>query len=205
MYLVVLMKVYEKASFSLTAGVTTAFLVSLRACSIVGRFSGRDSGNMKTVKVLFVCMGNICRSPTAQGVFERLVREANLSDRVHTDSAGTHAYHVGEVPDQRATEAAQRRGVDLTTQRARRVSPKDFEGFDYVLAMDSSNYDALLGICRPEHTVKLRLFMEFAPGLGVEEVPDPYYGGVTGFERVLDLIEEAADGLLAEIRQQHGF
>ena len=157
-----------------------------------------------TVSVLFVCMGNICRSPTAQGVFERLVTEADLSDQVHADSAGTYAYHVGEVPDKRATEAAQRRGVDLTTQRARRVSPEDFEGFDYVLAMDSSNYDDMLAICQPEHASKLRLFLEFAPGLGIEEVPDPYYGGVTGFERVLDLIEEAADGLLADIRPQHG-
>lgn len=159
---------------------------------------------MKTVKVLFVCMGNICRSPTAQGVFERLLIEENLSAQILTDSAGTHAYHVGEPPDKRATEAAQRRGVDLTTQRARRVVSEDFEGFDYVLAMDSSNYDDLRGICQPGRESKLRLFLEFAPGLGIEEVPDPYYGGVTGFERVLDLIEQAADGLLADIRQQHG-
>ena len=159
---------------------------------------------MKTVSVLFVCMGNICRSPTAQGVFERLLAEANLSDRVRTDSAGTHAYHVGESPDKRATEAAQRRGVDLTSQRARRVDPVDFEGFDYIVAMDRGNYDDLLALCQPEHLSKLRLFLEFAPGLGLEEVPDPYYGGLTGFERVLDLIEEAADGLLADIRQQHG-
>jgi protein-tyrosine phosphatase len=158
---------------------------------------------MKTVKVLFVCMGNICRSPTAQGVFERLLAEVNLSDRIHTDSAGTHAYHVGEPPDRRATEAAQRRGVDLTTQRARRFMPGDFEGFDYVLAMDRSNYDDLLAICQPEHASKLRMFLEFSPGLGIAEVPDPYYGGTTGFERVLDLIEEAAGGLLADIRQQH--
>jgi len=158
---------------------------------------------MKTVSVLFVCMGNICRSPTAQGVFERLLAEANLSDRVRTDSAGTHGYHVGEPPDKRATEAAQRRGVDLTSQRARRVDPVDFEGFDYIVAMDRGNYDDLLSLCQPEHVSKLRLFLEFAPGLGIEEVPDPYYGGLTGFERVLDLIEEAADGLLADIRQQH--
>jgi protein-tyrosine phosphatase len=159
---------------------------------------------MKTVNVLFVCMGNICRSPTAQGVFERLLAEANLSELVGTDSAGTHAYHVGEPPDKRATEAAARRGVDLTRQRARRVAPEDFEGFDYVLVMDRSNYDDLLALSPPEHAAKLRLFLEFAPGLGIDEVPDPYYGGVTGFERVLDLIEEAADGLLADIRQQHG-
>lgn len=159
---------------------------------------------MKTIKVLFVCMGNICRSPTAQGVFERLVTEAELSAQILSDSAGTYAYHVGEPPDRRATEAAQRRGVDLTTQQARRVTPEDFEGFDYVLAMDSSNYDDLRAICGPGHVPKLRLFLDFAPGLGIDEVPDPYYGGTTGFERVLDLIEEAADGLLADIRQQHG-
>lgn len=158
---------------------------------------------MKTVKVLFVCMGNICRSPTAQGVFERLVAEADLSAQVSTDSAGTYAYHVGEPPDKRATEAALRRGVDLSSQRARRVSPEDFEVFDYVLAMDSSNHEDMLEICQPEHASKIRLFLEFAPGLGIDEVPDPYYGGATGFERVLDMIEEAAAGLLADIRQQH--
>lgn len=159
---------------------------------------------MSKVSVLFVCMGNICRSPTAQGVFERLIAEANLSAQIRAESAGTHAYHIGEPPDKRATEAAQRRGVDLSPQRARRVSPEDFEGFDYVLAMDQSNYDDLLEICLPEHTRKLRLFLGYAPDLPVRELPDPYYGGVTGFERVLDLIEEAAAGLLADIRQQHG-
>jgi protein-tyrosine phosphatase len=156
------------------------------------------------IKVLFVCMGNICRSPSAQGVFETLVSQASLAEHIFTDSAGTHAYHVGEPPDSRAKQAALRRGVDLGSQRARRVSPADFAEFDYVVAMDSGNYEDLAGMCDPEYVAKLRLFLEFAPGLGVREVPDPYYGGATGFERVLDLIEEGAKGLLADIRQQHG-
>ena len=156
------------------------------------------------IKVLFVCMGNICRSPTAQGVFETLVAEASLAEHIFVDSAGTHAYHIGEPPDARASEAALRRGVDLSPQKARRVSPEDFVEFDYVLAMDRGNYEDLSTQCEPSQLPKLRMFLEFAPDLGVHEVPDPYYGGITGFERVLDLIEEAARGLLAEIRQQHG-
>jgi protein-tyrosine phosphatase len=159
---------------------------------------------MKTVKVLFVCMGNICRSPTAQGVFARHVAETNLTEVIEIDSAGTHAYHVGEPPDSRASEAARRRGVDLSDQKARRVQETDFESFDYVLAMDESNYEDLASLCLPEHRVKLHLFLDFAPELGTREVPDPYYGGTTGFERVLDLIETASAGLLARIRQQHG-
>lgn len=156
------------------------------------------------IKVLFVCMGNICRSPTAQGVFESLITEASLAEHILVDSAGTHAYHTGEPPDARASEAALRRGVDLSPQKARRVTPADFAEFDYVLAMDRSNIENLSTLCEPTHAQKLRLFLDFAPDLGVEEVPDPYYGGVTGFERVLDMIEEAAKGLLVEIRQQHG-
>ena len=156
------------------------------------------------IRVLFVCMGNICRSPTAQGVFETLVSQASLTDHIQVDSAGTHAYHVGEPPDARAAEAALRRGVDLSPQKARRVAPVDFVEFDYVLAMDRSNYEDLSAQCEPGELSKLRLFLEFAPDLGVHEVPDPYYGGATGFERVLDMIEEAAQGLLADIRQQHG-
>jgi len=158
---------------------------------------------METVKVLFVCMGNICRSPTAQGVFGKLVADKNLSGTVLIDSAGTHAYHVGEPPDSRASAAAQRRGIDLTGQKARRVQEADFEAFDYVLAMDRSNYEDLAGLCLPEYRSRLHLFLEFAPELGMEDVPDPYYGGATGFERVLDLIEAAAGGLLANIRQRH--
>jgi len=159
---------------------------------------------MKTIKVLFVCMGNICRSPTAQGVFERLVEEYALSGQVTADSAGTHAYHTGEAPDARATAAALRRGVNLAGQRARRVSSEDFGEFDYIVAMDDANYADLAGLCGGEYRSRLHRFMDFAPTSGIREVPDPYYGGATGFERVLDLIEAAAAGLLADIRQQHG-
>jgi protein-tyrosine phosphatase len=155
------------------------------------------------VRVLFVCMGNICRSPTAQGVFENLVERQGLTSLIQIDSAGTHAYHVGEPPDVRATQAAGKRGISLGGQRARRVSEDDFLDFDYVLAMDRSNYDDLMSVCPPAHRSKLHLFLKFAPELAQEEVPDPYYGGITGFERVLDLIEQAAQALLAEIRQQH--
>lgn len=156
---------------------------------------------MKNIKVLFVCMGNICRSPTAQGVFESLVAEARLEDYVVIDSAGTHAYHVGKQPDPRATQAASLRGIDLTNQRARRVEANDFISFDYVLAMDSSNLDDLLAICPDEHQTKVRLFLDFAEG-STTDVPDPYYGGSQGFERVLDLVEEGARGLLDELQKR---
>ena len=155
------------------------------------------------VKVLFVCMGNICRSPTAQGVFERLVEEHDLADFVHIDSAGTHAYHVGEQPDRRASQAAARRGIDMSGQRARQVSEADFGEFDLVLAMDHANFEELNAVCPPGHEDKLRLFLDFAPDAAEREVPDPYYGGPGGFERVLDLVELAAAGLLADIRQQY--
>ena len=157
-----------------------------------------------TISVLFVCMGNICRSPTAQGVFERLVEAHKLADVIEIDSAGTHAYHIGERPDERASAAAMQRGIDLSTQQARRVSPDDFDRFDYVLAMDQDNYEILAASCPSGLRSRVRLFLEFAPDLPTREVPDPYYGGPSGFERVLDLIEEASEGLLAEIRQQHG-
>jgi protein-tyrosine phosphatase len=155
------------------------------------------------VRVLFVCMGNICRSPTAQGVFAHLVESQGLTSLIQIDSAGTHAYHVGEPPDVRATQAAKKRNIELGSQRARRVTGDDFLDFDYVLAMDRNNYDDLISLCPTEHQSKLYLFLEFATGLGEDEVPDPYYGGITGFERVLDMIELASQGLLAEIRKQH--
>ena len=157
-----------------------------------------------TISVLFVCMGNICRSPTAQGVFARLVEDNSLSDIIEIDSAGTHAYHIGERPDERASAAALNRGIDLSSQQARRVSPDDFEQFDYVLAMDTDNYGILAASCPSGLESRLRLFLDFAPDLDIREVPDPYYGGGSGFERVLDMIEQASAGLLAEIRQQHG-
>lgn len=150
-------------------------------------------------------MGNICRSPTAQGVFEALIRREGLEQRVLIDSAGTHAYHVGEPPDPRAQQAALRRGVDLSAQRARKVRAEDFLDFDYVLAMDRDNYEVLRELCHPDYKTRLRLFLEFAPQLGEHDVPDPYYGGSQGFERVLDLIEAASAGLLAEMRTRYRF
>jgi protein-tyrosine phosphatase len=149
----------------------------------------------KEISVLFVCMGNICRSPTAEGVFRHHASEAGLSDRVFIDSAGTHAYHVGEPPDRRAIAAAERRGVSLHDIRARRVSDADFERFDYIIAMDEDNVARLQEQGSPEHHSKVRLFLEFSAG-GEQDVPDPYYGGAAGFERVLDLVEDASRGLL---------
>ena len=157
---------------------------------------------MSHIKVLFVCMGNICRSPTAQGVFESVVDEADLNRHIKIDSAGTHAYHVGEGPDRRAMQAAAKRGFELDGQRARRVEEADFTRFDYVLAMDSSNLDDLLSMCPKQHRAKVRLFLEFAENPLQQDVPDPYYGGGQGFERVLDLIEAGSRGLLADIRRQ---
>jgi protein-tyrosine phosphatase len=147
-------------------------------------------------------MGNICRSPTAQGVFESVVDEADLNRHIKIDSAGTHAYHVGEGPDRRAMQAAAKRGFELGGQRARRVEEADFTRFDYVLAMDSSNLDDLLSMCPQQYRGKVRLFLEFAENPLQQDVPDPYYGGGQGFERVLDLIEAGSRGLLADIRRQ---
>lgn len=158
---------------------------------------------MNKVKVLFICMGNICRSPTAHGVFRALVETEGLADAISIDSAGTHAYHVGNGPDKRAQETAQRRGVDLSDLVARRVSAEDFELFDYVVAMDQDNYMSLSEICPSEHVEKIHMFMDFAPQMRTREVPDPYYGGASGFERVFDLVDAASAGLLAEIRQRH--
>lgn len=155
------------------------------------------------VKVLMVCMGNICRSPTAHGVFEALIEQHGLTHRIEVDSAGTHAYHVGEPPDRRAQATAKRRGFDLSQQRARKVSPDDFEEYDYVLAMDADNYANLMAICPPLREPRVRMFLEFAPDLAEADVPDPYYGGQHGFDHVLDLVEAAAQGLLNDIRKQH--
>ncbi|MHB8741730.1 MAG: low molecular weight protein-tyrosine-phosphatase [Sulfuricaulis sp.] len=153
------------------------------------------------VKVIFVCLGNICRSPTAEGVFRKLVRDENLDHLFVIDSAGTHAYHVGEPPDERAQDACARRGIDITRLRGRQAIAEDIEKFDYVLAMDHENYRNLLNICPSGHKSRIRLFMEFAPNRPEDEVPDPYFGGVSGFDRMLDMIEEAARGLLEDIRR----
>jgi len=155
------------------------------------------------VKVLFVCMGNICRSPTAQGTFEKCVEESGLTEQVFSDSAGTHAYHVSEPPDHRAQVSAQKRGIDLSKQLARRAVVDDFTDFDFILAMDKSNYQYLLELCPAEHQDKVHLFMSFAVQADTDEVPDPYYGGHAGFDRVFDLVEEASVGLMEHIRKQH--
>jgi protein-tyrosine phosphatase len=148
------------------------------------------------VRVLFVCTGNICRSPIAEGTFRHHVRLAGLAERIVCDSAGTHDYHVGEPPDSRAQFAANRRGYDLSSQRARQVRRSDFSEFDYVLAMDGINLRALERLCPSQQAHKLKLLMEFSTGPALREVPDPYYGGEQGFERVLDMVEQAAQGLL---------
>jgi len=148
-------------------------------------------------------MGNICRSPTAEGVFAALVEREGLGDRIEIDSAGTHAYHVGEAPDGRAQQAALQRGVDLSGQRARQVGGDDFDRFDYVLAMDTDNYLILENLRASRGGAGLHRFMEFGPQGGTMDVPDPYYGGDRGFERVLDMIEAASEGLLEHIRKNH--
>ncbi len=147
------------------------------------------------ISVLFVCMGNICRSPTAEGVFRHFVQEAGLADRIKIDSAGTHAYHTGEPADRRASAAAERRGYSLADIRARRVQAEDFENFNYIVAMDRLNHVTLIDRADAEHHDKIRLFLEFSSA-EEDEVPDPYYGGAAGFDRVLDLVEEASRGLL---------
>ena len=152
------------------------------------------------ISVLFVCMGNICRSPTAEGVFRHLATDAGVIELLTVDSAGTHAYHVGEPPDRRSREAAARRGYSLNAIRARRVAEVDFERFDLILAMDRLNLETLRAASDASQHAKLRLFLDYGSS-PESEVPDPYYGGATGFERVLDLIEDASESLLVEIRR----
>ena len=154
------------------------------------------------MRVLFCCMGNICRSPSAEGVFRAQLAAAGLHDAVHVDSAGTDGWHAGEAPDARATRHAARRGYDLVSLRARRVEVADFERFDLVLAMDRDNLARLRALCPPRRQARLRLLMSFAPDAGSEVVPDPYYGGADGFEHVLDLIEQACHGLLEHVRAE---
>ena len=145
------------------------------------------------MKLLFVCTGNICRSPTAEGVLRHLAKKAGVP--LHVESRGTHDYHVGEPPDERAQHHAKGRGYDLSAQRARQVSERDFEEFDLILAMDRSHLRLLERMCPARHRAKLRLFL---PGA---DVPDPYYGGAEGFEQVLDLVEAACRGLLQDLRK----
>lgn len=155
------------------------------------------------IKVLFVCMGNICRSPTAHAVFRNLVRERGLEDLIEIDSAGTHAYHVGEMPDRRSMQVAKNRGIEMTDLRARKVDFGDLYEFDYILAMDEANYQNLMEMALPEHHDKIQMFLDYAPEVEEREVPDPYYGGPQGFEHVFDLVQQASEGLLEHIVQNH--
>jgi len=159
--------------------------------------------NNKKIGVIFVCMGNICRSPTAEAVFRHYVDNAGMSGQIMIDSAGTHDYHIGDKPDARAQRAAQQRGYDMSQLRGRQVEENDFRQFDYVLAMDRANLAILQNITPHGSDTRARLFLEYARHYNEREVPDPYYGGADGFERVLDMVEDAAQGLLEEIRKQH--
>ncbi|MBK7356095.1 low molecular weight protein-tyrosine-phosphatase [Propionivibrio sp.] len=154
------------------------------------------------IKILFVCMGNICRSPTAEGVFRHMLCENKLEDLVDVDSAGTHGYHVGEAPDLRTQRAAARRGYDLSGIRARKVAPQDIEYFDLILAMDRNSLEALLLVCPPDRTDRLGLFMDYSKNFDDEEVPDPYYGLGQGFDLVLDMVEDATSGLVEFVKER---
>jgi protein-tyrosine phosphatase len=158
------------------------------------------SKRMEKIKVLFVCTGNICRSPTAEGVFIQFVKDRYLTDRFVIDSAGTHAYHVGEAPDLRSQRAAAERGIDLSVLRARQVQYDDFEKFDFLLVMDDDNHSILMRTCPQQYQHKIDYFLNYAPQLKRREVPDPYYGGQNGFEHVLDMIEEATIGFLTALQ-----
>ena len=159
----------------------------------------------RNVKVLFVCLGNICRSPTAEGVFRYIVREAGQDSWITTDSAGTHAYHIGEQPDRRAQQTAFTRGIDISDLRGRKAISNDFNEFDYVLAMDDENYQSLEQICPVDMNEKLHLFLNFSKEFSETQVPDPYYGGVQGFEHVFDLVESAGKGLLEDIKKRFSY
>lgn len=157
---------------------------------------------MMTNRILFVCMGNICRSPTAEGVTRALAEKKGVAAFFEFDSAGTHGYHIGNPPDARARQAAAKRGYDLSPLKARQVNAFDFDRFDRILAMDRDNLELLLQACPEEHHGKLGLFLEYASRSTKDEVPDPYYGGPDGFERVLDMIEDAAAGLLDQFAKK---
>ena len=168
-----------------------------------------DGPTAVPIKVLFVCLGNICRSPTAHGIFEKMVANAGLQETIIVDSAGTGDWHIGKAPDPRASEAALSRNHDLSHLRARQIRPEDFLEFDYILAMDKQNLWDLRAMALPEFKGHLGLFLDFdQSGLDgetesrLEEVPDPYSGGREGFDEVLDLVEHTAQGLLSHLREQ---
>ncbi|NQW01044.1 MAG: low molecular weight phosphotyrosine protein phosphatase [Rhodospirillales bacterium] len=153
------------------------------------------------IKVLFVCLGNICRSPTAEGVFRQLLKDQGLAKAIAVDSAGTSNWHVGGPPDARSQAIAKARGIDLSGLAARQAVAADFDEFDYVIAMDQANYTALAAICPPGREQRLHMCLAFAPAVALTDVPDPYYND--GFDRVFDMLAEAAGGLLAAIQKTH--
>jgi low molecular weight protein-tyrosine phosphatase len=157
---------------------------------------------MFMVRVLFVCLGNICRSPIAQGVFEEVVRREGLEGEIEADSCGTHSYNLGKAPDERAQKSATRRGIDISSQRARRLTPEDCRGFDYILVMDKKNRRRVKRLCKGV-AAEVRLFLDYAPELPEREVPDPYHGGPEGFEVVMDLVQAASEGFVKDIRRRH--
>jgi len=157
---------------------------------------------MSKLRVLFVCTGNICRSPTAEAVFRHQVKAAGLGARILADSAGTRDFHVGEAPDPRAQAVARSRGYDLSRLRARQVQQRDFGAFDYLLGMAEEHVSWMRGKAAPEHAHKIGTFLGFAPDIGGLDVPDPYYGSNEGFEVVLDMIERASQALLEHLREE---
>jgi protein-tyrosine phosphatase len=154
------------------------------------------------MRILFVCLGNICRSPSAEAVLRTIAAREAPELHIEVDSAGTAGYHIGDPPDARSQAAALRRGYDMSPLRARIVEPVDFERFDLILAMDENNFQVLRQRAPEAHRERVRLFLDFAPESGMGEVPDPYYGGPAGFEQVLDLVEDAARGLIAHLRER---
>lgn len=158
----------------------------------------------KNVKVLFVCLGNICRSPTAEGIFRDMVKRRGLTGRVLHDSCGTGDWHQGEPPDPRAITEAHRRGIDISDLRARQIRAADFAAFDYIVTMDHDNHHEVRRLCPPVHGGKVHHAVSFAPQNGADHVPDPYYGGTKGFAQVYELLTAICEGLLQRIQDEHG-
>jgi len=165
---------------------------------------GRSGPERALARILFVCMGNVCRSPMAEGLLRRMLEDAGLNSKFHVASAGTHAYHLSGGPDGRSQLVANRRGIDLRGLRSRRISAEDFEFYDYLLAMDHDNHACLLERCPDEeHRQKIQLLLDYAGHLPEREIPDPYYGSLVGFERVMDLLEAGIEGLLLHLRERY--
>ncbi len=159
---------------------------------------------MKKISFLFICMGNICRSPMAEGLFRKAVRDAGLENQVHIDSAGTHSYHVGDPPDPRAQQSVRKRGVDISGLRGRQVADSDFAEFDHILVMDGSNYDNLIQRAPAQHHAKIQRLLAYSRKYPNLDVPDPYFGGPQGFEENIDMIQDAVQNLMRIIAGQSG-